>query len=192
MRLYPNSFAQTYTQCPMLDWFFLKRNNVEFHFLNKMANWHYCTWAKDSNTIRTLFIDLLLLLLDGLSWSTSKHSETWWCTTTRDVSSTATKEEKKKNQKQWIKTLIWVSRQIRQPAEMRVEHLHCAIMYSKWLHKCFFLSLKKKKKHFQKKVFIVEASLKVSLCYPFRGGDVNPEQWDSDSFEQVGEKSFRT
>lgn len=56
---------------------------------------------------------------------------------------------------------------------MRVEHLHCAIMYSKWLHKCFFLSLKKKKKKvFKKKVFIVEASLKVSLCYPFRGDDV--------------------
>lgn len=35
---------------------------------------------------------------------------------------------------------------------MRVGHLHCAIMYSKWLHKCFFLSLKKrKKKLFSKK-----------------------------------------
>lgn len=67
--------------------------------------------------------------------------------------------------------MIWVRGQRRQPAEMRVEHLHCAIMYSKWLHKCFFLSLKKKK-CFQKKVFIVEASLKVSLCYPFRGDHV--------------------
>lgn len=67
--------------------------------------------------------------------------------------------------------MIWVWGQIRQPAEMRVEHLHCAIMYSKWLHKCFFLSLKKKKM-FSKKVFIVEASLKVSLCYPFRGDGV--------------------
>lgn len=53
-----------------------------------------------------------------------------------------------------------------QPAEMRAEHLHCAIMYSKWLHKCFFLSSKKRNVF---KIFIVEASLKVSLCYPFRG-----------------------
>lgn len=38
---------------------------------------------------------------------------------------------------------MWGQR--RQPAEMKVQHLHhCAIMYSKWLHKCFFLSLKEK------------------------------------------------
>lgn len=89
------------------------------------------------------------------------------------------------------KNLDVVRGQIRQPAEMRVEHLHCAIMYSKWLHKCFFLKLEEKKA--VKKVFIVEALLKVSLCYPFRGEDVkNPKQRDSNSFERVGEKSFRT
>lgn len=77
---------------------------------------------------------------------------------------------------------------------MRVQHLHCAIMYSKWLHKCFFFKLEEKnavKK--KKKVFIVEALLKVSLCYPFRGEDVkNPRQRDSNSLERVREKSFRT
>lgn len=58
----------------------------------------------------------------------------------KDVSSTATKRKKPKH---WIKTLMWGQR--RQPAEMKVQHLHhCAIMYSKWLHKCFFLSLKEK------------------------------------------------
>lgn len=50
---------------------------------------------------------------------------------------------KRKKTKHWIKTLMWGQR--RQPAEMKVQHLHhCAIMYSKWLHKCFFLSLKEK------------------------------------------------
>lgn len=63
----------------------------------------------------------------------------------RDVSSTATKERKRKTKTETMdKNLDLVRGQIRQPAEMRVKHLHCAIMYSKWLHKCFFLSLKKK------------------------------------------------
>lgn len=94
---------------------------------------------------------------------------------TTHVSSTATKEKKQKKTKnkgkQWVKTLMWVRGQIRQPAEMRGEHLHCAIMYSKWLHKCFSLS-SKKKKVFKKRYLFLEASLKVSLCYPFRGDDV--------------------
>lgn len=131
-----------------------------------MANWHYCTWAKDSNTIRALFIDLL------------KHFKTFRNLVMYDDKRCfINSNQRKRKQKQWIKTLICVRGQIRQPAEMRVGHLHCAIMYSKWLHKCFFLSLKKrkmfkKKKKKKRKIFIVEASLKVSLCYPFRGDDV--------------------
>lgn len=125
-----------------------------------MANWHYCTWAKDSNTIRALFIDL------PSSSSTDPPEALQNIQKPGDVRQQEMfhqqqpkrklkKKTKKKKRKQWIKTLIWVRGQIRQPAEMRVEHLHCAIMYSKWLHKCFFLSLKKKKKVFKKRYLLL-------------------------------------
>lgn len=93
---------------------------------------------------------------------------------TTDVSSTATKEKKQKKQKtngnNGSKPRCG-ERTGKTASRDEGEHLHCAIMYSKWLHKCFSLSLKKKKV-FKKRYLFLEASLKVSLCYPFRGDDV--------------------
>lgn len=152
-----------------------------------MANWHYCTWAKDSNTIRALFIDLL------------KHFKTFRNLVMYDDDDEMfyqqqPKEKKKKEQKQRIKPSV-CEREQRQPAEMRVGHLHCAIMYSKWLHKCFFLSLKKKKcfpKRKKTDIYCWGIVKKISLCYPFRGDNVKSQQRDSNTFEQAGEKSFWT